>query len=164
MIEQTSYIMNLFAPISSLMTDYKHLATVSPEESLAKVKEIFDTHKFHHIPVVRFREIVGIVSRTDFDHFVGGASKFDEEKFLNELRLQRTKVEEIMTTRLGKIAPDDRINVALEIFIINRFHALPVVEDGDLVGIITPFDIMSALAEEKPADPTSVYDFSNTPK
>ena len=156
--------MNLFAPISSLMTDYKHLATVSPEESLAKVKEIFDTHKFHHIPVVRFREIVGIVSRTDFDHFVGGASKFDEEKFLNELRLQRTKVEEIMTTRLGKIAPDDRINVALEIFIINRFHALPVVEDGDLVGIITPFDIMSALAEEKPADPTSVYDFSNTPK
>ncbi len=161
--EQTSFIMNVFAPISSLMTDHKHLVTVSPEESLLKVKEIFETHKFHHIPVVRFREIIGIVSRTDFDHFVGGASKFDEDKFVSELRLKRTQVEEIMTTRLGKVAPDDRINVALEIFIINRFHALPVVEDGDLVGIITPFDIMKALADEKPDDPTSVYDYTKSP-
>lgn len=156
--------MNVFAPISSLMTDHKHLVTVGPEESLFKVKEIFDTHKFHHIPVVRFREIVGIVSRTDFDHFIGGAYKFDEDRFVNDLRLKRATVEEIMTTRLGKIAPDDRINVALEIFIINRFHALPVVEDGELVGIITPFDIMKALADEKLSDPTSVYDHVNTPE
>ncbi len=153
--------MNLFAPISSLMTDHKHLVTVSPEESVLKIKEIFDTHKFHHIPVVRFREIVGIISRTDFDHFVGGAYKFDEDRFVNDLRLQRTQAQEIMTSRLGKIAPDDRINVALEIFIINRFHALPVVEDGELVGIITPFDIMKFLAEEKLDDPTSVYDHVN---
>lgn len=150
--------MNVFAPISSIMTDHKHLVTVNPEESLAKVQEIFQTHSFHHIPVVRFREIVGIVSKTDFEHFVGGASKFDEDHFLSDLRLKRTKVEEIMTTRLGKMAPDDRINVALEIFIINRFHALPIIEDGDLVGIVTPFDILKSLADEKPADPTSVYD------
>ena len=156
--------MNVFAPISSLMTDHKHLVTVGPEESLFKVKEIFDTHKFHHIPVVRFREIVGIVSRTDFDHFIGGAYKFDEDRFVNDLRLKRATAEEIMTTRLGKIAPDDRINVALEIFIINRFHALPVVEEGELVGIITPFDIVKALSDEKLSDPTSVYDHVNTPE
>ncbi len=155
--------MNVFAPISSLMTDHKHLVTVGPEETLLKVKEIFDTHKFHHIPVVRFREIVGIISRTDFEHFIGGAYKFDEDRFVNDLRLKGTQVEEVMTSRLGKVAPDDRINVALEIFIINRFHALPVVEDGELVGIITPFDIMKALADERPIDPTSVYDHVNTP-
>ena len=34
--------MNIFAPISSIMTDHKHLVTVDPEESLSKVKEIFD--------------------------------------------------------------------------------------------------------------------------
>lgn len=150
--------MNIFAPISSLMTDYKNLVTVTPEDSAAKIKEIFDTHKFHHIPVVNFREIVGIVSRTDFDFFMGGASHYEEDRYVNQLRLERTPVKDIMVKRLGKVAPDDRINVALEIFLINRFHALPVVENNELVGMITPFDIMSELAKQVPSDPSLVYE------
>lgn len=149
--------MNIFAPISSLMTDHTNLVTIAPEEPLTKVKEIFDNHKFHHIPVVHFREIVGLVSKTDFEYFMGGASHYDEDKFVNNLRLERTTVKEIMTTRLGKVAPDDRINVALEVFLVNRFHALPVVENGELVGMITPFDIMKALAEQMPSDRSLVY-------
>ncbi len=142
--------MNLFAPVSSLMTDYKHLVTVGPEDHLSKVREIFDNHTFHHIPVVNFREIVGIVSKTDFEHFVGGDG--------GEARLNQALVKDIMIKRLGKVDPDDRLNVVVDIFILNRFHALPVVENGDLVGIITPFDILRALAEEKPAQPHMVYE------
>jgi Predicted transcriptional regulator with C-terminal CBS domains len=150
--------MNIFAPVSNLMTDYSKLVTVSPDESLAKVKEIFDAHKFHHIPVVHFREIVGMISRNDFEHFMGGASHYEEDRYVNQLRLERTKVEEVMTKRLGKVAPDDRINVVLEVFLVNRFHALPVVENNELVGIITPFDIMSELAKQVPADPSLAYE------
>lgn len=153
--------MNIFAPVSSLMTDHKHLVTISPEEPLSKVKEIFETHKFHHIPVVRFREVVGIVSKTDFEHFMGGASHYEEDRFVNQLRLERTQVNEIMTKRLGKVAPDDRINVVLEVFLVNRFHALPVVEEDELVGIITPFDIMTALSMQVPADSSLVYEMEN---
>jgi acetoin utilization protein AcuB len=150
--------MNIFAPVSSLMTDHKHLITVGPEEPLTAVKEIFENNKFHHIPVVHFREIVGMVSKTDFEHFMGGASHYEEDRYVNQLRLERTQVKEIMTTRLGKVAPDDRINVVLEVFLVNRFHALPVVEDGELVGIITPFDIMSELSRQIPADSSLVYE------
>lgn len=153
--------MNLFAPVSSLMTDHKHLITINPEDDLFKVKEIFDTYKFHHIPVVNFREIVGLVSKTDFEHFLGGASLHAEDNHLVEVRLKRAHVKEIMTTRLGKVEPDDRLNVVLEIFLINRFHALPVVQNDDLVGIITPFDILKKLAEEKPAEPHLVYEKEN---
>jgi acetoin utilization protein AcuB len=150
--------MNIFAPISSIMTDHKHLVTVDPEESLSKVKEIFDNHKFHHIPVVHFREIVGIISRTDFEHFMGGASHFEEDKYVNQLRLERAQAKDIMIKRLGKVASDDRINVALEVFLVNRFHALPVVDDGELVGMLTPFDIMLALSKQVPADSSLVYE------
>jgi acetoin utilization protein AcuB len=150
--------MNIFAPISSIMTDHKHLVTVDPEESLTKVKEIFDSHKFHHIPVVHFREIVGIISRTDFEHFMGGASHFEEDKYVNQLRLERAQAKDIMVKRLGKVSSDDRINVALEVFLINRFHALPVVDDGELVGMLTPFDIMLALSKQVPADSSLVYE------
>ncbi len=150
--------MNLFAPVSSLMTDYKHLVIVHPEESLLKIKEIFDTHHFHHIPVVRTREVVGIISKSDFEHFMGGGSVSEDDRFLNERRLQRTTAQDIMTKGLGKVESDDRLNVAVEIFTMNRLHALPVVQDGELVGIITPYDILKALGAEKVADPSRVYE------
>ena len=54
-----------------------------------------------------------------------------------------------MTTGLAKLSPEERINVALEVFMANRFHAIPVVDDGDLVGIVTTFDIMKELNTEK---------------
>lgn len=144
--------MNVFAPVSTIMvTD---LVTVNPEATLREVKEIFDNHSFHHIPVVNFRKIVGIVSRTDFDRFVGGLKRSNESLDA----LDDTRVEEIMTKGLGKLEPDDRINVALEIFSKNWFHALPVVQNDELVGIVTTQDIIRALLNEKPKEPHMVYE------
>jgi acetoin utilization protein AcuB len=154
--------MNIFAPISSLMTGHKQLVTVNPEDSLMHVKEIFDTHSFHHLPVVRFHEIVGIISKSDFEHFLGGATLYQSDRLLRENRLNREKAQDIMTTRMGKVESTDRINVALEVFNLNRFHALPVVDNGELVGIITTYDILKALSAELPKDPTSVYDKQDT--
>ncbi|MCB0545093.1 MAG: CBS domain-containing protein, partial [Saprospiraceae bacterium] len=107
--------MNTFALVSTIMTPHTALVTVNPDENLAQVKEIFDTHKFHHIPVVHFRDIVGIISKTDFMYFLGGASLYDDDRFENESRLKRAKAKDIMTTGLAKLEPDDRINVALEV-------------------------------------------------
>jgi acetoin utilization protein AcuB len=53
-----------------------------------------------------------------------------------------------MTKGLAKLNPNDRINIALEIFMVNRFHAVPVVENDELVGIVTTYDIIKALASE----------------
>lgn len=144
--------MNAYAPISTIMvTD---LVTINPDENLLAVKKIFDTHSFHHLPVVRFRKIVGIVSKTDFNHFTGGINHAGE----NTQLLENTKVEDIMTKGLGKLEPDDRINVALEIFSKNWFHALPVVEHDELVGIVTTQDVIRAILNEKPKEPHLVYE------
>lgn len=145
-----------FEPISKFMTT--HLVTVNPEDALTVVKDIFEQHKFHHIPVVRYKEIVGMISRSDFEHFYGGASSNADDQHLNEIRLKRTLVQDIMTKGLGKVDPADRINVALEIFCMNYFHALPVVDDGELVGILTPYDIMKALLDQKPSAPHLAYE------
>ncbi len=146
--------MNAYAPISSIMvTD---LVTVNPEDSLLTVKKLFDTHTFHHLPVVRFRKIVGIVSKTDFGHFVGGVHHGSAQERTD--LLEHTKVEDIMTKGIGKLEPDDRINVALEIFSKNWFHALPVVQDDELVGIVTTQDVIRAILNEKPKEPHMVYE------
>lgn len=151
--------MNKFAPVSSIMST--RLVTVSPKDSLKTVQEAFADNHIHHLPVVHLRKIVGIISKQDFVHFMGAMYRFPESAPLNESRLEHALAEEIMTTRLGKLEPTDRINVAIDIFLKNLFHALPVVEaDGELVGIITPFDILKKLDSEHAAKPEDEYELA----
>lgn len=139
---------NPLEPISNLMTS--KLVTLSPGDDLWMAKELFDKHKIHHIPVVRYKDIVGILSKTDIDLFYHGYSKGKEAE-LEKDHLQETRVDEIMTTNLAKLEPSDPIRTALTVFKLNRFHALPVVLNDDLVGIVTTHDIILHLAKE-PAD------------
>lgn len=139
--------MNILAPVKTIMST--DLITVNPKDKLTTVKEIFDQHKIHHIPVVRFKEIVGIVSKTDFLHFLRGFNRNEEDRFVNEARMRAYHAEDIMTTGLAKVSSVDRINVVLEIFLVNRFHAVPVVDNKELVGIVTTYDIIQELAKNE---------------
>lgn len=139
--------MNVLEPIKTIMST--NLITVNPKDKLTAVKEVFEKHNIHHIPVVRFREIVGMISKTDFLHFLRGFKRSDEDRFVDNARLRVYAAEDIMTTGLAKVSPDERIGVALEIFLENRFHAIPIIENDELVGIVTTFDILKKLASEK---------------
>ena len=140
--------MNVLAPVKSIMST--NLLTVAPGDKLTALKEVFDEHKIHHVPVVRYKKLVGLVSKTDFLHFLRGFNRNEEDRFVNEARMRAYNVEDIMTKGIAKLSPTERIDVALEIFLENRFHAIPVVdEEGNLEGILTTFDIIKAVAESK---------------
>ena len=137
---------DIYDKVSTIMTT--NLITVHPKDTLADVKEIFDTHKIHHIPVVKYKEIVGIVSKSDLLHFLRGNQNDPYAEVFESSRLKSFTAGEIMTQRLAKLESNDRIGVALEVFKENLFHAIPVVDDGELVGMITTYDVISALADE----------------
>jgi acetoin utilization protein AcuB len=140
--------MNVLTPVSKVMTS--HLQVVLPSDPLIDVKQLFDTHRFHHIPVVHYKKIVGMISRSDFQAYYTTLDKHFESRFINDILLKYHTAEEIMTSKLAKVNPDDRINVVVEIFKDNIIHALPVVNDDDeLVGIITTHDLIQQLAKEK---------------
>lgn len=138
--------MNLSAPISSIMST--KLWTVNPKDKVLAVKKIFDEHRIHHIPVVRFKEIVGMISSSDFLHFQKGAMGSRTDEHINEVRIRNYFAEEIMTSNLAKLSSTETLAVAIQVFKENLFHAIPIVDDGDLVGILTTHDIIKALASE----------------
>jgi acetoin utilization protein AcuB len=143
--------MNVLTPVSKIMTS--NLQVVLPSDPLISVKQLFDTHRFHHIPVVHYKKIVGIISRSDFQAYYTTLDKHFEARFINDVLLKYHTAEEIMSTKLAKVNPNDRINVVVEIFKDNIIHALPVVNDDDeLVGIITTHDLIQQLAKEKISD------------
>jgi CBS domain-containing protein len=140
--------MNFQAPVSEYMTH--QVITVSAEDPLLTVKEIFDKYNIHHVPVLHIRKVEGIISKSDLNLFLRGFSGVEEDQQLDEARLRNYRAKDIMTTRMAKVESTDRMNVVLEVFKINRFHALPVVDNGELAGIITTHDIIAALIASDP--------------
>jgi acetoin utilization protein AcuB len=141
--------MNFSAPISSLMT--ANVVSVNADDKLSAVKEIFDNHSFHHIPVTKDGTLVGLVSKSDYLYFLRGYDVRFKHNYSpeDEVRMNEFTVQDLMIEKLVKLQAKDHINVALELFKVNRFHCIPIVdEDQNLVGIITPFDIIKALADE----------------
>lgn len=119
------------------------LIFLHPDDSLRKVDEIFDNYTIHHIPVVDDDEkLRGIVSRIDFLKASQLFSLFNDDMF-SELT-----VADIMTASLTTAEPTDTVALALGVFQKNLIHALPVVEDERLVGLVTTYDILDYFINE----------------
>ncbi len=57
------------------------------------------------------------------------------------------KIHDVMTSNPESIASSETIREAARILGSQKFHALPVVEDEKLVGLITSTDLINFLAE-----------------
>ncbi len=146
--------MNLLNPISTIMTP--NPICVGENESLVAIDKLFKEHRIHHLPVIAEGKLVGIVSKSDFLFFRRGFLNDNKEKLEDEVRLNNYVAKDIMTSKLAKMEPEEKINVALEVFRENLFHAIPVVKDDRIVGIVTTFDIILQLANAGNA--TSQYE------
>jgi CBS domain-containing protein len=65
----------------------------------------------------------------------------------SELTFDRVRVSEIMTPVAFNVGSNARIAEVLQLFVRGRIHRVLVVDGGLLLGIITPFDILRALAD-----------------
>jgi acetoin utilization protein AcuB len=127
------------------------LITLDPSATIADVASVFKQHKIHHIPIVLGDKLVGIVSKSDYLSFKRGFLEDRDDEKVEEIRQQNYEVSTIMTTGIATMDQDERINVALEIFKENLFHAIPIVNDDKLVGVLTTHDIIKTLAYDNEA-------------
>jgi CBS domain-containing protein len=134
--------MRVFPRISEIMTT--NLLTVHPEDDMTVVEKAFEEHHYHHLPVVEAEKLVGIISKSDYLYFIHGNS-IDSEEFL---RLKQYKANEIMTTGLATLQSDLRFDVCIQLFTEIKFHSLPIVDDGKLVGMVTTHDVIMWMSKE----------------
>ena len=151
--------MNVLQPVSTIMSS--NLKTALPSDKLEVIKAIFAENNIHHIPIVRHREIVGMISKSDFLHYLHGFRSNTSDDILETSRLSAWKAEDIMTTKLAKVEVSDPIRTALEVFKLNRFHAIPVMDNQQLAGIVTTYDIINAIAGE-PIELSAYQDAKST--
>ncbi len=118
--------------------------TVLPSTNLTNLRELFSRNTFHHLPVTEAGgELVGIISREDFFKVAYVLSVEATKAASAKSHFQHLTAEDIMTKYPLQLAPDDTIGLAADIFLANKFHALPIVDDGQLVGIVTSHDLLA---------------------
>lgn len=146
--------------VAEIMT--RRVVTVQPHASVERAVELMLSHRIGGLPVcAEDGSLAGILTDSDllrrhetgterrrprWLEFVLGPGKLADEYAHSHGRI----VEEIMTRKVRTIAPDDNVADAVSLMERKRIHRLPVLQHGQLVGIVTRADLMRALLAVAP--------------
>lgn len=142
-------IRSLRIPVAEIMT--RDLLIVEPDDTLEKVRDIFQSNRVHHVPVVdKSGKLVGIISKSDFNRVNHILTLTDVEKYkdYNDMLYRSLTATAIMTKQVATVTPEDPLEVVADFFRENLFHAVPVVNRDFLVGIVTTHDLINYCCSE----------------
>lgn len=111
--------------------------TVRDNTDYWKASEIMREKDLHHIPVINQDEtVVGILTLRDLKM---AAMHFGEAD---------VEVSEVMHSPVVTVAPGEALADAARLMIDNKIGGLPVLDDGQIVGILTETDLLRALVDQ----------------
>jgi acetoin utilization protein AcuB len=120
------------------------VVTVTPEMSLAEVQRLMREKRIRHLPVVSGKKLVGIVTDRDIREAVPSpATTLSRGEIVYQM--DTTAVETCMTKEVVTVSPQTELIQAARVLLEHKFGALPVVERGTLVGMVTEIDFLRAL-------------------
>jgi CBS domain-containing protein len=131
-------------PVSHIMT--KNVATINETDDLRKALKIVKEANIRHLPVVNGNQVTGIISSTDLNRLTFGGL-FDNQETADEAVLDMLSIPQVMSANPTTVSSDTPIKDVAEIFTSESFHALPVVENGELAGIVTTTDMINYLKD-----------------
>jgi acetoin utilization protein AcuB len=118
----------------------KNPLSISPSETVAQAEELMAENRIRQLPVVGDRTLVGIVTDRDLRSFLSGpllSTPAERERALN------TSIGDVMTTEPLTLAPDDKLQDAVELLVEEKIGGVPVVDASEgLVGIVTYIDLL----------------------
>lgn len=106
--------------------------TIAPDETVFEALRLMATKGVGALVVTQDEKMVGIVSERDY-----------ARKVILKGRTSRdTLVQEIMTTEVITVHPDQTIEECMELMTEHRVRHLPVLENNRLIGVISIGDVL----------------------
>ncbi len=133
-------------PVSMIMT--KDLITLKKSDDLTTAERLFKRNNIRHIPVVDELQIIGMLSYTDLLRISYADAVYDDETDVDSMVYNMFTIEQVMAKNVIKVSPQTTIKEVAEILSEREFHAIPVVEEDELVGIVTTTDLINYLLEQ----------------
>lgn len=130
--------------VSDWMT--KKVFSVSPDDYLSDALSLMKEKGIKHVPVVKGGKLKGIISDRDIKEYSPSKATSLDIYELHYI-LAKTKIKEIMTTGVITTTSDAPVEEAAMIMLDRSIGCLPVIDEGNLAGIISDKDIFRALVD-----------------
>ena len=126
----------------------REVLTATPEMLLPEARCLLNENHFRHLPVVdKQGQLVGMISDRDLRSAFPSSMLTETERLQVYERVEKATVADIMSTECVGLTPESTLDDALLLFNREGVGALPVLEDGRLVGIFSSGDLLAAYKE-----------------
>jgi len=146
----------------------KDVVTCKPDDTLGTLANLLKENHISGLPVVDNGKVVGLVSETDLlklfkfpeisnELWLPSPFEIIEIPIRNLVKIEETKkvfeniklrpVKDIMTKTIHAISTQDNLEDASSMMVKYKVNRLPVIENGNLVGIVARSDILRGLSE-----------------
>ena len=126
-------------PVSEIMIE--NIIALNREDDLERAEMLFNTYKIKHIPVVSADVVIGMLSYSDLLKISDPETTKDAHN-VNTVVYNIFTIEQVMSKNIVTIHSNTPIKEAATILSNSDFHALPVVNEGVLIGIVTTTDLL----------------------
>ena len=113
---------------------------IAPDATLAEALQLMAEKKNRHLVVVLRSEVVGILSDRDL------AMVYDPDGMTEE-RWKQAQVRQVMTEKPVTIGSGAPLREAARLLLRSAVSALPVVDNGELVGVLSDRDFTRHFAQ-----------------
>ena len=116
-----------------------HTWTIAPNATVFDALTSMAENDIGALLVVENDEVVGIFSERDYARKI----------ILHGKSSRDTEVQEIMTSEVLCISPDQSVTKCMALMTDKRIRHIPVLDDGQLVGVISIGDVVKAIITEQ---------------
>jgi len=123
--------------------------TISPNDTVMDALKLMAEKGIGALVVTQEYEVVGIISERDYARKVALRNKTS----IN------TKVKEIMTEKVYYVGPKTTTDECLALMTQQSIRHLPVLKNGDLIGLISIGDVVKAVIESQETEIRELSDY-----
>jgi len=134
------------SPISTIMT--KDVITLRNSDSLELAEHLFKSNHIRHIPVVKDEMIIGMLSYTDLLRISFADAVDEDEETVDTVVYNMFTIGQVMAKNLVSVTSETTIKEVAKVLAKKEFHAIPVVDNNKLVGIVTTTDLINYLLDQ----------------
>lgn len=120
------------------------VTVIDRNDDVLSIENIMNTKHVRHLPVVEEGGVVGMVSQRDiFKAAMSSAMGYGEKAqqgFLHSVRVKAIMVYPVIT-----VSPETTVDAAIELMLQKGIGCLPVVDNGQVVGMLTKTDLLRRL-------------------